>query len=989
MQHTSTYKFDRTNALIATAVWLATLSVYMLTKAPTLSLWDCGEFIATSCILGIPHPPGTPLYIMFGRIFSIIPLFADVATRVNFLSSLTASIAALFGYLCGVRLLRIWFRGDGSRYGRILLYAGSACGALFLALGRTEWTNATEAEVYGMAMMLMMAILWLTLLYFDKRGTPAAGRILLAIVYLAFLGIGVHMTTLLVLPACAFVFVLKDGTPVRYWFILAALYLMELYLVFALSSPPVSVPFYVPIVIVFIFHLFYTLSFERVPRPALVMALGFAFSCAPLLGLVSPALAGPATVFGVVCFVLTLLYAVYITRQYLRQRGPGEPVFRDVMPGALLVFAAAFMTLLLLSGLKGYGAFLVLSFVLLVATAAVIWRYVNLPILLALVAALMIILGVLPFFYGIGIAVLVILVLGLGYRVRGAATALLVILAAVLGFSVHLYVPIRSAQDPYINENNPSQDLTSTINFLERKQYGLESMFERMFTRRGEWGNQFGMHRRMGFWSFFQEQYGLSGRKFFLLFVIGLFGIWEVVRRRSETGLLFMILLLVTSVGLILYMNFADGTRQVGLRDYLEVRDRDYFFSPAYMLFGLAIGLGWAAVVQFLRELVARYTPSVRRTVLAAGLVVFLTPAYALAVNWHVCDRSNDFIPYDYAWNLLSSADENAVLFTNADNDTFPLWCLQEAYGVRKDVKVVNLALANSKWYIKQLRDYMHLELGWTEREIDALIPYRLRDGRSFRVQDLVIDAVIDHNPDIPVNFCITLVGSARTYHGQQADSLLTLSGMKFRLDRDKTRFTVDREETLAYFRDSTRFRYKSFADPTIYKNETTLRTVSNVANSLIMSAESFRLGEMYVEAEELARLALQIRPGSGRLVNALGQVFAARGEIDSIVALLGRYPDGDLRELRLSLARAYRQIERPQEAWLILDRLLSTSPSYHPALDEIIRLLLREQDAGKMVSVLERWLYYNPDDTEIRAALDGLLLQLESLSGGGQRDSQ
>ena len=112
-----------------------------------------------------------------------------------------------------------------------------------------------------------------------------------------------------------------------------------------------------------------------------------------------------------------------------------------------------------------------------------------------------------------------------------------------MGYSAHLYIPIRSAQHPAINENNPSQSLTATINYIERKQYGSMSMTERMFERRSEWENQFGVHSRMGFWGFFSEQYGLSGTRFVIIFLLGIFGIWELIRRRPREGLMLLLLI--------------------------------------------------------------------------------------------------------------------------------------------------------------------------------------------------------------------------------------------------------------------------------------------------------------------------------------------------------------------------------------------------------------------------------------------------------------
>ncbi|HXW00340.1 MAG TPA: DUF2723 domain-containing protein, partial [Anaerolineae bacterium] len=134
---------------------LGSLVVYIKTMAPTVSFWDCGEFIAVSAILGIPHPPGAPLYVMIGRIFSIIPIFEDISARVNLLSALSSAFAALFCYLCGVRILKHWFKNNLTSFNKLLLYGGSVSGAFMAAFGLTNWNNSVEAEVYGLAMVFM------------------------------------------------------------------------------------------------------------------------------------------------------------------------------------------------------------------------------------------------------------------------------------------------------------------------------------------------------------------------------------------------------------------------------------------------------------------------------------------------------------------------------------------------------------------------------------------------------------------------------------------------------------------------------------------------------------------------------------------------------------------------------------------------------------------------------------------------------------------
>ena len=151
---------------------------------------------------------------------------------------------------------------------------------------------------------------------------------------------------------------------------------------------------------------------------------------------------------------------------------------------------------------------------------AVLWKHINWSILIAVGGSSLIVFGIKPFVYGMLVSAVILVVGGLLKYLPGWKISLMIIFMAVAGFSVHVYIPIRSAEQPVINENNPSKDLTTTINYLERKQYGSMSMTERMFKRRSEWVNQFGMHRRMGYWGFFSEQYGINGVKFvFILYL--------------------------------------------------------------------------------------------------------------------------------------------------------------------------------------------------------------------------------------------------------------------------------------------------------------------------------------------------------------------------------------------------------------------------------------------------------------------------------------
>ena len=224
--------FDRTNAVLAGLVFLGAFIVYALTVQRTLSFWDCGEFIAVSYILGIPHPPGTPLFVILGRLFSIIPFVEDIAYRVNYLSVISSAATAMFSYLLTVRLVGYFF-GDkkNDRLNRIIAYIGGIVSGFFVAFSETNWGNSVETEVYGLSLGLMVMMIWLTVRYFEERGTMKAARTMVLVMYLALVGVGIHLTVFLVVPICAVFFILKDDATVRDWLLVCGFVILELFMI--------------------------------------------------------------------------------------------------------------------------------------------------------------------------------------------------------------------------------------------------------------------------------------------------------------------------------------------------------------------------------------------------------------------------------------------------------------------------------------------------------------------------------------------------------------------------------------------------------------------------------------------------------------------------------------------------------------------------------------------------------------------------------------
>ncbi|MBN1434381.1 DUF2723 domain-containing protein [Candidatus Fermentibacterales bacterium] len=268
---------------------------------------------------------------------------------------------------------------------------------------------------------------------------------------------------------------------------------------------------------------------------------------------------------------------------------------------------------------------------------------------------------------------------------------------AVIAFSVHLYMPLRAVQRPEINETDPSR-WPAFREALERKQYGTVSLLD----RKGPFPEQLMMYARFLSWQSgrpeaWQELLGDAGQimSFLLRFLVTAGAIYSLVvlaRKRRDLLVLIGFTFLMASFFFVVYLNFKTGPVASELG---EVRERDYFFGASFAFFSILAAIGLTAFVQD--------TLRVRKSRLLYCLL--LVPAIYLPVNYHRCDRSGDYVAHDYGVNLLETCTEGAVLITNGDNDTFPLWFAQGVLGVRRDVIVSNLSLMNTTWYVRQLLD--------------------------------------------------------------------------------------------------------------------------------------------------------------------------------------------------------------------------------------------------------------------------------------------
>jgi hypothetical protein len=305
-------------------------------------------------------------------------------------------------------------------------------------------------------------------------------------------------------------------------------------------------------------------------------------------------------------------------------------------------------------------------------------------------------------------------------------------IVALVGLSVFAFLPIRGALHPFINEGDP----TSWTGFLEnvqRKQYAKPSVLVNpvlpylprtaslLAAQFANWAQYFDWQWARsvaGSVSWFGGVRPLIALTMLLLGVFGARTLWKTDRAST---LQLLVLFLTLSLGLTFYLNFRYGYTYplsgplAGLADAQEVRERDYFFLIGFSVWGLFSGVGiaslWAATRETVRERFARGAAATspawrgrRLPQLAAAPVLALALVPGL-LNWNWATRADDYSARDWAYNALMSVEPYGVLFTNGDNDTFPLWYLQEVEGVRRDVAVVVTSYLNTPWYAKQVRD--------------------------------------------------------------------------------------------------------------------------------------------------------------------------------------------------------------------------------------------------------------------------------------------
>ncbi|MBI3005843.1 MAG: DUF2723 domain-containing protein [Ignavibacteriales bacterium] len=630
------------NRIVALAVFFISIAAYIRTISPTVVFWDVGEFCAAAFSLQVPHPPGAPFFLLVARIFSMVPFVSDIAVRMHMISALSSAMTSMFLYLVTVRLITEWRGIPSSVYDKVIVYGSAFIGALSLTFSKTFWFNAVEAEVYGLSMLFVSGIMWLALRWHDRADWARSDVYLLFIAYLIGLSVGVHLLAILTLYG-------------------------------------------VMLIVYFRLH--------EIKLPSFLFSM----------------------VFGVFTLGTGLVMLMSVVEG--RPADGSESEMSKVMPmlfGALVVLGVMYFTFA--KNLFNRSAFWFGIISLLVFGTVYPGIVKELPSLLdgEFQGKRSEIFPVIPFL-AIGGALV-----GIWYstklKKRVWNVSLLAFLFIVLGYSTYIMVFIRANAKPPMNENDPST-ITRLVSYLNREQYGSAPLIQRRWDNDPEKraiAQQYSsdrdyllryqlnhMYVRYFAWNYVGsegdwKEAGIDWKKLYgIPLFLGLAGVWFQYKKSPKMWLVTLVMFMLMGVVLALYQNQQNP----------QPRERDYFYVGSFLIFSMWIGIGIAGLVDTIKAkfFAVNNTPFASYGVLALAFV--LVPVNMARVNFHEGNRRGNYVAWDYSYNLLQSCEPDAILFTNGDNDTFPLWYLQDVEGIRRDIRVANLSLLNTNWYIKQLKN--------------------------------------------------------------------------------------------------------------------------------------------------------------------------------------------------------------------------------------------------------------------------------------------
>lgn len=764
--------FKKLNNIVGWCVFLVATIVFFLTMEPTVSWWDCGEYISTANKLQVGHPPGAPLFQLIGRFFTLFA-FGDVtkvAMMINIMSCLCSSFTILFLFwTISMLAQKIWLKdGDGSPViNKVAVLAASAIGALSYTFTDSFWFNAVEGEVYAMSSFLTAITFWAILKWESVADEPNHYRWIIFIAYLIGLSIGVHLLNLLAIPAIVYVVYYKKFKFSWKGFITAGIISVVLVGFIQVLLIPAIVS------LAGKFELFF------------VNTLGLPFNF--------------GTIFYFALIIALIVIGLWYSTKYYK------PVLNTVV--------LSFMFILI-----GYSSFFMLA----------IRANANTPInenepkdavsMLSYLKREQY--GSWPILYGAYYT-------GKPYDMTEGSPIY------YKDEKKGKYVEVAKNPGEYLYDDNvmtlfPRMWNGSRNTFTKTYERYIDKSKMNVTTQRRPDGTKervliptFGqnlrffldyqcgwMYWRYFMWNFVGRQNDIEGQGeiehgnwvsglgfvdnprlgnqddlprtmqnaahteyYFLPLLLGLIGLFYQLKNDSKNCWVVFLLFFMTGIAIVMYLN----------QTPYQPRERDYSYAGSFYAFAIWIGFGVLGIISGLEKLLKNRKVA---TIISTAACL-LVPMLMAAQGWEGHNRAGKTSALDWGKNYLTQLPENAVIVTRGDNDTFPLWYVQEVEGYRTDVRVCNYMLSSGYWYVHQ----MGRKIYDSERLPLTLTPDQYNNGVNEQVyiQDVIdgpvelIDAIEFVKSDNPRTKATDMSGRKVNYFPSR-----------------KLKLTVDKEKVIA-----------------------------------------------------------------------------------------------------------------------------------------------------------------------------------------------
>lgn len=798
--------FRTLNTIGGWIAFIVAAVTYLMTIEPTASFWDCGEFIAAAYKFDVGHPPGAPFFMITAKFFTLFTSDpAKVAMMVNSFSALASAFTILFLFWTITHLAQKVVKREEENYkfsDKVLILGAGLIGSLVYTFSDTFWFSAVEGEVYAYSSLFTAVVFWLILKWEKNAENPGSDRWLILIAYLMGLSIGVHLLNLLTIPAIVLVYYYKKYTPSAKGLFLALLTsgAILIAVLYGLIPGFVSVAAQFELLFVNLFKLPYNSGlffYILLGIGSLIWAIfethknknhtRMILSYILAVTVVGIPFIGESLVLGIIIIAAALLYFFVINK--------------SVSPRWLNT--SAIMIAVMLIGYSSYA-------VIVIRSAAQPTMDQNSP---DNVFSLKYYLnreqyGDRPLFYGAVYNAPPQLKEdkdGWAYDIDQSP----------------LYAPKpkkdSSEKDEYIVAGQKmSYKKNSDFMMLFPRMYssnsshvsaykswgritGKKVSYDFAGDKRSEIKPTFGenlrffidyqvnfMYWRYFMWNFSGRQndmqgYGeiehgnwITGIKFIdnvligdqeniptilkenkgrnvyymlplILGLIGIFFLLNAGKSGNHTFWIVMLLFFLTGLAIVIYLN----------QTPYQPRERDYAYAGSFYAFSIWIGLGVLGIGKLLDKFLPKNVGAI-----VAVIATLFVPIQMASQNWDDHDRSNRTAARDFGQNYLYSVDENAILFSNGDNDTFPLWYNQEVEGVRTDVRVCNLSYLPTDWYIDQMKRAAYesapLPISWEKKDYisgrnDILSVKDITNGAPFDMRD-AFELIKSDDPNLKID---------------------------------------------------------------------------------------------------------------------------------------------------------------------------------------------------------------------------------------------